>query len=310
MPERGARDPLALPTPRVLPLRSLGGNAYQSVNSESRRCLVFLVERAGGLPIQYQGLLLEYLPRCEASVEGHALASSAVVVHCREMVHEQRFDAIIHDVRTEVAAAPFRFANQDRVTDFVQDYAGLFAPLPHLPDREQRGLWGELYMITQAHSPEVAVEAWHGPEQGLIDFAGNSLEVEIKTSAVGHRHRVKHEQVSRPTLPAIHRYLWSIKVEESARGKTLGDLVRDIREGLSIRREFESKLHRAGYADNPAYDGRYKVASERVVDHSAIPALPPMPAEISHLEYDLDVDRIRDLDLRQGREVWKRLTGG
>jgi hypothetical protein len=291
------------------PLRLLGGNANLSVDGAGRSCLVFLFKDLAGVDIQFQGVLVEFQSHCRLAYARRRVKSAAIIVHCRDAQYELRFGAVVHDVSELVRADSAAFQSSDRVTDLVEEYAHLFLPVPRLQDREQRGLWGELYMIFRSFSPDLAVKAWTGPDRGLVDFSANQVEVEIKTTLGRHRHRVKHEQVARSPSITGDRALWSLQLIESGEGLSLLELVGSIRGRLKTRAEFESKLHAAGYADDSAYDTRYKVVSEWVIDHSNIPSLPRLPKQVSHLEYDLDLEGLQLMTPSHAISLWSRLIG-
>ncbi len=94
------------------------------------------------------------------------------------------------------------------------------------------GLWGELFVITNAADIETAVSCWCSSKNAKYDFVTSEFMLEVKTTLKSSRvHSFSLEQL-RPTMD-VHVYVASLLVAEVPSGHSLPQLIDQI--SASIR---------------------------------------------------------------------------
>jgi hypothetical protein len=134
----------------------------------------------------------------------------------------------------------------------------------HLPEglgeEAQRGLFGELWFLRkhllQLLLAEQAVAAWKGPTRAVHDFQLPGTSIEVKTT-VSRQHTklciTGERQLDDAKLENL--FLFHLAIEQRELGKSLPELVADIRERLAdccAREKFEDLLLESGYLDGHA----------------------------------------------------------
>lgn len=128
-----------------------------------------------------------------------------------------------------------------------------------LSREEQIGLFGEL-MVLRAVADVVgyarAISVWQGPYDGLHDFVGSGVAVEVKTAlGAGHQLRVsKFDQLETDGLSDL--IIVRPRLREAPDGQTILDLAGILREQMSssaeARSEFDECLIRVGVREGDA----------------------------------------------------------
>jgi Putative PD-(D/E)XK family member, (DUF4420) len=124
-----------------------------------------------------------------------------------------------------------------------------------LTKEEQAGLLGELAVIelaaTQVGWPR-AVSCWRGPLDGIHDFEGSGVAVEVKAS-IGVSHLLRISRLDQLDDQGLTRLIVArAKFQETPDGATLPEVVGRVRAALAAGApssvpDFEEKLMRAGY---------------------------------------------------------------
>jgi hypothetical protein len=178
-----------------------------------------------------------------------------------------------------------------------------------LPTQAQRGLWGELWLLTQKLAPvfgvERAVDAWTGPAGSVHDFQTSRGSLEVKTSAAHEPQIVRingERQLDDAFVPSLHLVHLSIEVRHRT-GSTLPASVENARAlvaGTTAALPFEDRLLAYGYldihADLYAQTGyelreaelfRVGVGFPRIIEHE-------LPDGIGRVHYDLAIAACAD----------------
>jgi hypothetical protein len=173
-----------------------------------------------------------------------------------------------------------------------------------LSDKDQRGLWGELYFLRQHLLPQLgpsAVVGWKGSEHAHQDFQFIGGAVEIKTTVSKQPQVVRissERQLDRHFWPTLILHVIALDICDGT-GETLPELIASIRTALKIdiacRETFEDGLLQAGYLDVHAAryaDRGYAVRSNtslHVTD--AFPALTEqmLPPGVGDITYGLAI---------------------
>lgn len=174
-------------------------------------------------------------------------------------------------------------------------------------DREV-GLYGELLfiqlLIEQGISSASVLSAWDGPRGRVHDFKLGNGVVEVKSTASldGFIARIGGLEQLDPTLISPI-YLAGVKLVLSADGKTLSQLVDEVRNYFihdkDSLKEYECNLIRAGYLSfySASYTRRFSVSTINVFHvTSDFPSLTRMnvPREIRNAQYYIDLDLMKD----------------
>lgn len=169
---------------------------------------------------------------------------------------------------------------------------------------EQQGLFGELQLlhdvVEETGNTEI-VSCWYGPDSARCDFVNSGYALEIKTVAESSYPRVRiasEHQLSARGLTALHLCIYVVSIQDSGNGKSLPDLVQEMRGvlGGSARDIFEDKLIQVGYADvhSPRYESRkYSLRSRQIYEvDQFFPALTPesIPLGVGAVDYEVSLD--------------------
>src|SRR6185295_947327 len=85
------------------------------------------------------------------------------------------------------------------------------------------GLWGELFVISEAREPAILLKGWHRDPLERFDFSGGDCAVEVKSSARRIRqHHFSVEQANPPNSMTV--WVASLFVEKQTEGLSLGEL--------------------------------------------------------------------------------------
>jgi hypothetical protein len=191
-----------------------------------------------------------------------------VVVRLVGAAYRDVFGALVADVLAAVAAAA---SERDGVIALAarlerwQKFLAKHGP-EGLSPLQQRGLYGELWFLTEQVVPEAgpagAVASWTGPLAKDQDFQFRACSVEVKVTAANPDQKIHVSNVrqlddtGRGTAPL---FLLHVALEErKAQGDTLVELVRRARDLVAGgSHDFEERLRLAGYLDVHAsrYEG-------------------------------------------------------
>ena len=126
----------------------------------------------------------------------------------------------------------------------VEALQGLFAALRSATQRQEIGLWGELFIIAHSSDPIALAEAWGADPLRVFDFATPDYRLEVKTTSSAYRQHIfslpQLQQAATSTVAVA-----SIVTTEVGSGSSVLDLLdrvdRRLRERPDLRR---SVLHR------------------------------------------------------------------
>jgi hypothetical protein len=195
---------------------------------------------------------------------------------------------------------------------WVEDWQALLARRTTLTTEQQLGLWGELWLITNAINPDQLIAAWRGPEREPVDFFVNGIAVEVKASRNAHVHHVSQSQIDRPVgmYPA---YLLSIWVGvDPARGASLKELAEKLLSRVSDPPALLKHMALAGYVpqDSDQYASRF-VALERPSWFRAddVPRVRQIDQGISSIRYIVHLDTDMAISAAQADGLWRDVCG-
>ena len=175
------------------------------------------VGRRGG------GFSLSPSPRVAFEHAGRRWEQAAAILECTESNLADAFFVLVVDIARRLAAAGE--ISWPTILAWVEEWQTLLARRAALTAEQQLGLWGELWVISNAANPDPLVTAWRGPEGEAVDFFFDGVALEVKVSRRAHVHHVSQRQIDLPV--GVHKaYLLSVWVGiEPVRGISLAELV-------------------------------------------------------------------------------------
>lgn len=182
---------------------------------------------------------------------------------------------------------------------------------------EQHGLYGELWILRRLlkQANPVPLQAWTGPERDAHDFRLEDVEIEVKTTIGSKRvHKINNKRQLLAT-PGRTLYLASVMLCPALRGKSLPQLVEEVRELLpeDARSAYAESLESYGTHGYRAQDAIHygDLLDERapvalVPIDEKVPAITPAVLEqalgadvatrIDGIQYDVNVEGLGMLD--------------
>lgn len=227
---------------------------------EKRRCLACLVENSN-LPSgladgDFRDMNIEVL-----SETTHPEKSFLLVALANNDLKDI-FSVLCEDLISSMAAENDEKKLIAELLNRLEKWRSLLekAALPGLTGEEQRGLFGELYMLDKMlerlTDKNSCLLTWTGATGQPQDFRGVGWAVEVKTSLSGNHHKIQingERQLDTRALDflALHQII----IEKSnSEGASLNAIVDNVAERLkdefSLLTRFRSLLAEAGYFDH------------------------------------------------------------
>ena len=140
-------------------------------------------------------------------------------------------------------------ANRQSLTSFFRSMVRLFAVTPAKDLRaEQRGLWGELFMMGRVKGFQFWAPFWHSEVTRRFDFSSGRNRVEVKITTQPDRiHHFSHRQIY--SLEGDEIVIASLVAAEDESGISLRQLIDDCRSALLGTPDYlklEKAVRRAG----------------------------------------------------------------
>ena len=255
-------------------------------------------------PIELEHLTVMYDMNCRVSRSDNRIEEERfTVVRCTGE------DTVLHTYFLRVASAIIvSLSNQPTQSDVshaINQLIELFRAMEDVPLKSVRGLWAEMFLVSQASIPATLVDAWHIVPEDRYDFALNHQRIEVKSYSGDIRlHHFSLEQLHPPE--DVIALVASVCVE----GSQAGDSIADLREKIHIRlgSEFDSLLHidsiiarTLGNAWQQASEVRFdeRLAEESLTfyETSSIPSIDPnLPPGVSQIRFRSDLTEIDPFD--------------
>jgi hypothetical protein len=123
----------------------------------------------------------------------------------------------------------------------ISKFVDLFCLAIEPPLNSVQGLWAELLIISESKNPHKLLSCWHSSPLEKFDFNNGDERIEVKSTTQSIRvHRFSIEQLHSPT--DTKTIVASVFVKQSSSGKSITDLVLDIKERISDDIELIEKL--------------------------------------------------------------------
>ncbi len=251
----------------------------------------------GAPRIRLEHLDIQHGVRCRiTNDQGRTEEDVFTVVRCTQPDEEltryflHAFDPILRSLGPAPAASA--------VSRAVNSLAEIFRALTQPSTKSVSGLWAELAVIRQARNPAETLAAWHVTPEDVLDFNSGTQRVEVKSASGRQRsHHFSLEQLTPPS--GCRMVVVSVFVEKSGGGKSLGELIGEIRELVDARPDLQERLDRVvattlGVALPQALEERFdfELVSESMqyFEGGEIPRVPsPLPMGISDVHFKADL---------------------
>jgi hypothetical protein len=207
---------------------------------------------------------------------------SGVVVTCYAESEDLRgfFLDLFDQALDALGSAP----NEREIDSWIDHAARLFAELEEPAVREVRGLWGELFVISEARNPETMIRRWHEDPDDRYDFMAGAFALEVKTCRDLERvHEFSLLQI-RPRAD-MDVMVASVPTQADPQGLSVADLLAEIERRVpndGVRAKLRETVFRTAGASlaevNPRrFDRRAAKDGLRFMSAAAVPALEECP---------------------------------
>jgi hypothetical protein len=181
------------------------------------------------------------------------------------------------------------FATQADVDRYLGEWIEFFSSQA-LRREEAIGLWGELYVLSVLPVVERGVPCWVGPYGEMFDFTGNGISMEVKTSL---RSAIASFSLGQIQDRDDGHTVFVRVLSDDASGRSLDDLVAEIRSKLANRVQFDATLVRARYRIGANAEPRLTAQDVRAVPNVKIPRPVVTDGRIGSVRYEVDVDGLK-----------------
>ena len=248
-------------------------------------------------PIRLAALEISFAIPCTVAVAGDTERTetlTAITCTASDRVVQGYFAHVCETILHIVGPSP----SIEQLVEAVRRLVDLFQRLSAPPQRSVIGLFGELYVISVAHSTAATVAAWRSKIDDRFDFSIDDVRLEVKASSTRQRaHEFSLEQCSPP--PSTDGILISLFIETSGGGTSLLDLIDRIKTRLENDADLLLKLQATvaeGLGDNLSaalsirFDESLAKSSLRVYELTSIPAIRgKLPPGVSQVRFRSDL---------------------
>ena len=251
-------------------------------------------------PVALENLTVQYNLNCRVSrPDGTFEEGVFTVVHCtaEDLTLQDYFLKVMSTIVISLGEQP----TQSDIVHSVNQLIELFRVITEPPRKPVRGLWAELFLISQARQPPVLVDAWHIVPEDRYDFAMDEQRIEVKSFSGDIRlHHFSLEQLHPPE--GVKVLVASVSVESSQAGVSITDLRENIQTRLGSN--LDSLLHidkvialTLGDAWSRSSEARFdeKIAEESLAfyETSEIPSVNPnLPVGVSEVRFRSDLTEV------------------
>lgn len=254
-------------------------------------------------PIELEHLTVLYNMNCRVSRSDNTIIEEQfTVVRCTgEDTALQTY--FLRVASTIIISLP----NQPTQTDIshaVNQLIELFRAMGDVSLKSVRGLWAELFLISQASHPITLANAWHTIPEDRYDFAIDNQRIEVKSFSGDNRlHHFSLEQLHPPE--DVIAIVASICVESSQIGHSVADLREIIQSRLGTNLDSHLHIDRIiartlgstwRQASEVNFDERLAEESLTYYETSSIPSVNPnLPSGVSEVRFRSDLSDIECL---------------
>jgi putative PD-(D/E)XK family protein DUF4420 len=248
-------------------------------------------------PLRLQGLSIQYGVPCRLILPtGETIDRTLTTILCTTPdVMERRYFLYLADLILRILGPAPTLAS---VISAAEHLARMFQALSQPARKPLTGLIGEMLIIVRSAQPAATTMAWRSAIDDTFDFAGDDLRMEVKAGQGRSRqHYLSYDQCHPPQ--GTIGILASLFVESSGGGISVGELLREIEQGLAsqpdalmrLREIFAQTLGATVVAAlEERFDRDLADESLQLFDLSEIPAVRgPLPRGVSQVRFRADL---------------------
>ena len=273
--------------------------------------LVPLIMTGGAVGRSGGGFALTSASRVAFQHAGRRWEQPAAILACTDESLGDAFLVLITDIARRLISSDEGVTWQN-ILAWVEEWQTLLGRRAALSVEEQLGLWGELWVISQAEEADALLAAWRGPERQPIDFFHDGIGLEVKVSRRPHVHHVSQTQVVAPRGRYVSYFL-SIWVDvEPVRGISLSELVDQLLNSVSDPAAFLRQLANVGYSphERAEYATRLLPLESPLWFRSEdVPRVHAIDPGVSRLRYVVTLDVDACLDRDDATNLWCHFCG-
>ncbi len=196
-------------------------------------------------------------------------------------------------------------ATEREIAEVIRSLVEMFRALARPGKKNTEGLWGELFVISQAGDPELAAQCWHVTPHDRYDFSLEHYRIDVKTSSAGRSHHFSYTQVAPQDNVTI--VIASVLTQALPGGTSILDLLSQITarvasknvSGNLTRTAMETLGKGWEIGSTLEFDAQRAEHSLKWFDGEAIPKVLPPPAHVFEVAFRSDLQAVQDLELRQ-----------
>lgn len=193
--------------------------------------------------------------------------------------------------------------SKKEVSKVVNTFIRLFKNISDFPQKTIQGLWAELFLISQSKKVEELIKSWHVKIEDKHDFNLGKVRIEAKSSSKRKReHYFSLEQLD--TILNSEIYVASLFVERSDYGKSMEELVEEIKQKIKGKYELLEKIYLICYKTlgnsldmsfRMKFDHRLAKDSLKFYDIKEIPKLvrKNLPSAIVDIKLLVNLDKVK-----------------
>ncbi len=196
-------------------------------------------------------------------------------------------------------------ATEREIAEVIRSLVEMFRALARPGKKNTEGLWGELFVISQAGDPELAAQCWHVTPHDRYDFSLEHYRIDVKTSSAGRSHHFSYTQVAPQDNVTI--VIASVLTQALPGGTSILDLLSQITarvasknvSGNLTRTAMETLGKGWEIGSTLEFDAQRAEHSLKWFDGEAIPKVLPPPAHVFEVAFRSDLQAVQDLELGQ-----------
>lgn len=283
----------------ALPVVAEAGALLAGVDRLGRRHLLIPVAVASDITADTRSAAVQILPR-RLVVDGIDRAFGDLTL--LDEAFAEQFDLFLEQVLVGVERRPARPLAVAR--SVLDRWRALFAVGAVLSSSALVGLFGELLVLEELAAQKVGgVASWTGPTGTAQDFHGPGWALEIKSTIAPEGRTIRVHGADQLAEDGRELSLIWQRLEASAVGRSLNDLVHSLRELVEDQSRLQLLLGLVGYrtSDALAYDTpRFTLAERRCfVVNDAFPRITDAsfpggraPHGVSDVHYTVDLNAV------------------
>lgn len=288
--------------------------AYIAVDKEGYIALVVNTLDIGNYLFSTDNIKLTLGINCKVSTNESVFEGNCHILSCKSK--DKNLQKMFMILSFALVYEMNETRNSDELVSFFHSLQQLFKTTPSINlQKEQQGLWGELFLIKQYYEITNLHFYWHKDPYIKFDFSSAKYKLEVKTTSREERiHPFSHNQLFREDNTEI--MIASYILQHDDAGLSLRSLIDYLRQIYINNPQFLMKLEKsvikAGMLDKnsigPIFDENLALTNLSFYIASNIPKFnQPEPSGVTGTRYNVDlstVDKMNEAELLEWLLKW------